>query len=91
MTRDRSSLARAREDTRASLTAAEALDAALDEYRPECRDVALFTDDAPTPADRAAMAMVCAECPIFPECHDYAEAEQPRAGYWAGHFRGGRA
>ncbi|BFM23496.1 WhiB family transcriptional regulator [Microbacterium sp. che218] len=91
MTLDRSSLARVREGAPAQLTPGAALDAALDEHRPECRDVDLFTADTPTPADRAAMALVCISCPVFPECADYAEAERPRAGFWAGRFRGGRA
>lgn len=89
MTRDRSSLARAREAA-ATPTPGEALDAALDEYRPECRDIDLFTADVPTKADRAAMVLACAGCPVFAECSDYAEAEKPRAGFWAGRFRGGR-
>ncbi len=40
------------------------------------------------PADLTRMRYVCNRCSLFDPCRDYADAEQPRAGFWAGSHRG---
>jgi hypothetical protein len=58
--------------------------AAMDETRPACRDLDLFTADETDAAQRALAARLCAACPLRDLCRDYAEASKPTAGIWAG-------
>lgn len=46
-----------------------------------CAGDGRFTDDDTNPAD---LAPVCARCPLFAECVDYATAARPPGGVWAG-------
>jgi hypothetical protein len=59
---------------------------AMDVQRPLCRGDDRFTANSVTPADRIEMCEMCTLCPIRAACAAYAEAEQPRAGFWAGQF-----
>jgi hypothetical protein len=49
-----------------------------------CRNVAAFTAD-PTPAEQlAALAAMCAACPLMRLCAAYAAAGRPTVGFWSG-------
>lgn len=58
-----------------------ALGHALDRHRAACHGDARFIDDD-VPA--AALAPLCARCPVFVECLEYAVAARPNGGVWAG-------
>lgn len=68
----------------------EALVDAMENHRPACRDLDLFTTDDLTKADVAACAAVCAECPVFAQCEQYRRIARPAAGVWAGKRSNGR-
>lgn len=63
---------------------------AMEVHEPACRRIDLFTADDLTAADLRACAAVCAECPLFIECEQYARIARPSAGVWAGKKRNGR-
>ena len=66
-------------------SASATLDAALASAEPACADDARFVADDPP---EAALAWICASCPVLVECGAYAKAVRPRAGFWAGRQRG---
>ena len=74
----------------AASTAWDALQGALTAAEPSCRDDARFTADALSPRDQAALATVCADCPLLDPCSAFADT-MPRwsaSGLWAGQRRG---
>lgn len=54
--------------------------------RPENRDLPWMSEDASI-AERAAMARVCATCPVFVRCAVEVATTETTAGFWAGHDR----
>ena len=38
-------------------------------------------------AEEAAMATVCARCPVLAACEAYVQAEEITGGFWAGHHQ----
>lgn len=62
----------------------QALSDALDEVTPRCTGNPLFTSDRLTNEEREALGYMCAGCPVFTRCADYADAAGVRAGFWAG-------
>jgi len=64
------------------------LSAALEDTVPPCADDPLFTADSPSKDDQDFMRSLCAMCPLLAECHAYATAARPAAGFWAGRQRG---
>lgn len=54
---------------------------AMVETDPECQDDGRFVlDDQPA----HTLSYICRACPLFDLCRDYAEAERPKGGVWAG-------
>ena len=64
------------------------LSAALEDTVPPCAGDDLFTADSPSKDDQDFMRSLCAMCPLLAECHAYATAARPAAGFWAGTLRG---
>jgi len=62
----------------------EALNAALDEYEPPCRDRALFTADTISVEQQALCESICARCRVSDLCDAYAVASKPNTGFWGG-------
>ena len=62
----------------------QALSDALDEVTPRCTGNPLFTADRLTNEEREALGYMCAGCPVFDLCADYADAAGVKAGFWAG-------
>ncbi|MFZ4894199.1 WhiB family transcriptional regulator [Plantibacter sp. Mn2098] len=55
---------------------------------PECQDDGRFIlDDQPT----ESVAYICHRCPLMALCRDYAAAERPAGGIWAGRRWGTRS
>lgn len=72
----------------------DALTDALTVETPGCSGDPRFTADAPTEAEVADMAALCAWCSIFTECEAFARSmpSTSTSGFWAGRRRGvGRA
>ena len=63
----------------------EALNTALDEYEPPCRDRALFTADTISVEQQALCESICARCRVSDLCDAYATASKPNMGFWAGY------
>lgn len=68
----------------AALPAWEKLQAALISTVPDCAgDDRYISDPAELPhEDRAVMVAICAACPLLTTCSEYANTEQPAAGWW---------
>lgn len=68
----------------------EALVNAMDEHRPACRGDERFTLDREHVTDSmsADMSAICASCPLRAACEQYAAAERPTGGFWAGRYWG---
>jgi len=71
-------------DTTAADDAWQALNAALDEYAPECEDWELFTADTITVPEQALAESICARCRVSDLCDAFATASKPMVGFWAG-------
>jgi hypothetical protein len=54
------------------------------ERTPSCEGVDLFTADVIERADQAILRSICAGCDLAILCRQYAELDQPKAGFWAG-------
>lgn len=65
----------------AATVAFTALQDAMTETDPECRDDDRFILDD-QPAD--TLAYICDRCPLINLCRTYAAAERPKGGVWAG-------
>lgn len=64
----------------------DALDAALEDYEPPCRDDPLFTTaERLSPADHAFCEALCAGCMVIDLCDTYATTADVRMGFWGGH------
>lgn len=57
---------------------------------PEHREMFLLMAERTNRTALAKARAVCAECPVFVQCGDYARANHVTAGYWAGRHRGWR-
>jgi hypothetical protein len=78
----------AREERGPYVTADAAWDALATELQyvePPCDGRALFTAARLTPEQRDACAALCATCPVFDLCENYATAARVDFGFWAGH------
>ena len=64
----------------------DALEQAALQHTAACAGDKRFTDDDTNPAD---LAHVCARCPLFAECVEYATTARPPGGVWAGRRYGG--
>ncbi|TQO20324.1 hypothetical protein FB472_1955 [Rhodoglobus vestalii] len=69
--------------TRAS-AAYERLSLAMIDNPPECSGLDLFTADDLSSDDVDVCASICATCPLFDLCSQYAEIDRPKAGYGPG-------
>jgi hypothetical protein len=47
----------------------------------------LENSDEHSPAAMCAMKAVCGACPVFDECHQFADEHEVTAGFWAGQDR----
>lgn len=56
----------------------------MDEIRPGCVGVDLFTADELTAAQRDSLKSICDACPLLALCTEYAALSKPPGGYWAG-------
>jgi len=60
----------------------QALVASLEHQAPACHDDARYlTDAGPIHPE---LLQLCAACPVFTECRQYALVARPPAGVWAG-------
>lgn len=57
---------------------------ALQSTRPDCEDDDRFTADNLTRDETGELALICSGCDLASLCLDYARAEKPEAGFWAG-------
>lgn len=73
--------------TARSGAAFSALNRAMEITDPECQDDGRFILDD-QPAD--TLGYICHRCPLLALCRDYAAAERPAGGVWAGRRWGGR-
>lgn len=58
---------------------------------PSCNGIDEFTETRDIPLNRAERILlykICFDCPIYAECHEYAQETRPTAGYWAGRSYG---
>ncbi|SKA87012.1 Transcription factor WhiB [Agreia bicolorata] len=54
---------------------------AMQESEPSCiNDDRFILDDQPA----HTLSYICRKCPVFDLCREYAEAERPKGGTWAG-------
>lgn len=60
------------------------LSRALEMRAPECDGIDLFTADRISATDAEILAPICARCDVALLCRQYAKAEKPKVGYWAG-------
>lgn len=67
-----------------STDAYAALHLALNAISPGCKDDAAYIADDLAPHEAERLAAICAECPVFDLCADYARLDKPTAGIWAG-------
>lgn len=67
----------------------EALTLAGVDTPPACESDEMFIAERMDllPTDLQRMRMVCARCPLFDLCADYARSGKPGAGFWAGSLR----
>ncbi|GAA2181953.1 hypothetical protein GCM10009847_25620 [Leucobacter tardus] len=81
---------RPRKNRARDLEAAEQLDAAMNRDRAACRGDDRFTRDAARAnnAVEGELLATCLGCPLRAACAEYAETMKPRAGFWAGRWRG---
>lgn len=64
----------------------DALDAALEDYEPPCRDDPLFTTaERLSPQDHAFCEALCTGCKVLDLCDAYATKADVRMGFWGGH------
>lgn len=60
---------------------------AMGEQDPACLGDQRFTADKPRgPRGSSPLAEVCAQCPLFEACGQYADAIGPVTGFWAGQW-----
>lgn len=64
------------------------LDRALRDRVPGCNGDARFTEDKLQLRRSTVLLPICAGCPLFIECGEYAETARPPVGFWAGKWRG---
>ncbi|HBS08184.1 MAG TPA: hypothetical protein DEA69_05210 [Microbacterium sp.] len=70
-------------------TAWSHLQRALASSEPACRGDDRFIGDGRGGAQTADLVTICTDCPIRPQCQDYAVSLGFRiAGFWAGRWRG---
>lgn len=81
---------RPRKNRARDLEAAEQLGAAMNRDRAACLGDDRFTSDAALAnnAVEGELLATCLGCPLLAACAEYTETTKPRAGFWAGHWRG---
>lgn len=67
-----------------------ALMVAMRTRAPACQGDDRFTRDVYTRTEARPLGLICARCPVKPECRRYADTipRQLRSGYWAGRVYG---
>lgn len=65
-------------------TAYAQLLSALAVESPACGGNSLYTADHVAADELRFLEKICASCPVFTECQNYARAARPPAGIWAG-------
>lgn len=68
----------------------QALQRALEVHEPSCVGDDRFITDTPSESALAAMAALCAACPVLAQCAAFARRHKTHqiAGFWAGRQRG---